>query len=37
MGFNSDCFSQLNEVQPFVREDVLFIKCNVDTENMIVL
>lgn len=35
--FGAQKFCQLAEVQPFVREDVLFIKCNVDTENMIVL
>lgn len=35
--FGAQKFCQLSEVQPFVREDVLFIKCNIDTENMIVL
>jgi hypothetical protein len=35
--FGAQKFCQLNEVQPFIREDVLFIKCNIDTENMIVL
>jgi hypothetical protein len=35
--FGAQKFCQLNEVQPFVREDVLFIKCSLDTEHMIVL
>ncbi|KAI6242351.1 Trf-1 [Aphelenchoides fujianensis] len=35
--FGAQRFCSLADIQPFVREDVLFIKCKIDTENMIVL
>ncbi|KAI6210423.1 Trf-1 [Aphelenchoides besseyi] len=35
--FGAQKFCSLAEIQPFIREDVLFIKCKIDTENMIVL
>ncbi|KAI6242508.1 Trf-1 [Aphelenchoides fujianensis] len=35
--FGAQRFCSLADIQPFVREDALFIKCKIDTENMIVL
>ncbi|KAI6171567.1 Trf-1 [Aphelenchoides bicaudatus] len=37
MAFGAQKFCRLAEVPPFVREDVMYVKCNIDTENMIVL
>jgi TNF receptor-associated factor 4 len=36
-GFGAEKFCPLNQVQPFVRENVLFIRCQIDTEAMLVL